>query len=126
MKISIIIPVYNEERGFENTLNELESYMNNYDGCKCWEIIVVNDGSTDNTLSVLNNIKQSKSWLKVVDLVTHFGRGMALRKGFEEATGDIIVSLDADLSYAPYHIEILQEKPKFFTSPAKNSNLLQP
>lgn len=110
MKLSIIIPAYNEERGIENTLNELESYMNNYDGCNCWEIVVVNDGSTDNTLSVLNNIKQSKSYLKVIDLVTHFGRGMALRKGLEESTGDIIISLDADLSYAPYHIEKLVDK----------------
>lgn len=110
MKLSIIIPAYNEERSIEGILNELETYMNNYDGCNCWEIIVVNDGSTDNTLSVLNNIKQSKSYLKVIDLVTHFGRGMALRRGFEESTGDIMVSLDADLSYAPYHIERLVDK----------------
>ncbi len=110
MKLSIIIPAYNEESGIEATLCELESYMNGYNGCSSWEVIAVNDGSSDNTLSILNSIKESNTWLKVIDLVTNYGRGKALRKGFEEATGDIIISMDADLSYAPYHIERLVDK----------------
>jgi len=58
MKLSIIIPVYNEERSIEATLKELESYMNGYDGCSSWEVIAVNDGSSDNTLSILNSAKE--------------------------------------------------------------------
>lgn len=110
MKLSIIIPVYNEENCINSTLDQLESYMINYSACTSWEIIAVNDGSSDNTLSILNTMKKSKDWLKVVDLVANFGRGRALRKGFEESTGDIIVSLDADLSYAPYHVERMVKK----------------
>ena len=110
IKLSIIIPAYNEESNIEATLYELESYMNSYKGGSSWEIIVVNDGSLDNTLKILNSIKESKTWLKVIDLVTNHGRGRALRKGFEESSGDIIVSLDADLSYAPYHIERMVDK----------------
>ena len=110
MKLSIVIPVYNEENSIENTLCELESYMNQYNGCSSWEIIAVNDGSSDNTVKILKNKEKSKKWLKVIDLVNNYGRGKALRKGFEESTGDIIISLDADLSYAPYHIEKLVNK----------------
>jgi dolichol-phosphate mannosyltransferase len=110
MKLTIIIPVYNEEDSIEATIDELESYLNSYSGESGWELIVINDGSTDNTLKVINSIKQKKPWLKLVDLVINFGRGKALRRGLEESTGDIIVSLDADLSYAPHHIERMVEK----------------
>jgi len=110
MKLSIIIPVYNEESSIEATIDELESYMKGYSECSCWEVILVNDGSTDSTLKVINSIKQKKPWLKIVDLGANFGRGKALRRGLEEATGDTIVSLDADLSYAPYHIERMMKK----------------
>jgi glycosyltransferase involved in cell wall biosynthesis len=110
MKLSIIIPVYNEESSIEATIDELESYMKGYSECSCWEVILVNDGSTDSTLKVINSIKQKKPWLKIVDLGANFGRGKALRRGLAKATGDIIVSLDADLSYAPYHIKRMVEK----------------
>jgi len=110
MKLSIIIPVYNEEDSIEATIDELENYMNGYSGCSCWELILINDGSTDNTLKVIHRIKQEKAWLKIIDLGANFGRGKALRRGLGEATGDIVVSLDADLSYAPHHIERMVEK----------------
>ncbi len=110
MKISIVIPAFNEADSIQSTLSELESYMNNYMGNSGWEIVVVNDGSTDNTIEALNNIQQAKEWLRVVDLVHHYGRGSALRTGLEKASGEILVSLDADLSYEPYHIERLVNK----------------
>jgi len=105
MKISIVIPAFNEADTIQNVLDELEKYMYGYTENNDWEILVINDGSTDNTMEVLNDIRKSKNWLKVIDMVFNYGRGRALRKGLQEASGDIIISLDADLSYAPYHIE---------------------
>jgi len=110
MNISIIIPAFNESDNIQSVLEEMEHYMNDYIGKTDWEIIVVNDGSTDNTIEILNDIQRSKEWLQVVDLVFNYGRGKALRAGLDKASGDIIVSLDADLSYAPYHIERLVKK----------------
>jgi len=105
VNISIIIPVYNEEHGIERNLSEIESYMTGYHGPEGWEVIVVDDGSEDGTLQVLHGVASSKQWLQVVSLGHHCGRGMALRAGINACSGDCVVTLDADLSYAPYHIE---------------------
>jgi glycosyltransferase involved in cell wall biosynthesis len=110
VKISIIIPAFNEADSIERNLSEIEFYMNGYAGDGTWELVVINDGSMDDTLPILNRIAQENSQLKVVDLVFNYGRGKALRAGFERASGDRIVTLDADLSYAPYHIERMLKK----------------
>ena len=72
MKLSIIIPAYNEEEIIESTLGELESYMNKYTGCNSWEIITVNDGSADGTIDILNELQKSRPWLKVINLVNNY------------------------------------------------------
>lgn len=110
MKISIIIPAFNEEKIIGSTLSSIEFYMDQYTQCNWWEVLVVNDGSTDNTLSVLACLKNEKAWLKILSLPVNTGRGAALRKGFAHAEGEFIVSLDADLSYAPYHIGRMMDK----------------
>lgn len=109
VKLSLVIPAYNEADGIKEVLFELESYMSKYRKINDWEIVVVNDGSTDTTVNICREIEKDKPWLNFVDLGVHYGRGRALRKGLETASGDIIVSLDADLSYAPYHIEKLAD-----------------
>lgn len=113
LNLSIVIPVYNEENIIIGTINELEKYMNRYAPPVTWEIIIVNDGSNDNTLDALYSACKEKPFLRVLDLGIRMGRGMALRKGLDNALGEIIISLDADLSYAPYHIgrmlEAIQE-----------------
>lgn len=110
MKISIIIPLFNEESSIEGNLAEIASYMMGYADSGDWELIAVNDGSEDNTLEVLNRTSVENRWLRVIDLGRHYGRGKALRSGIDAASGDMIVSIDADLSYAPYHIERLIDK----------------
>lgn len=110
MKFSIIVPAYNEETVITATLEELETYLIQKWGRSFGELIFVNDGSTDKTLNILLDLQKTRTYLKVVDLGTNMGRGMALREGFRHAGGDIIISLDADLSYAPYHIERMVTK----------------
>lgn len=106
---SIVIPAFNEETTILDTLNELQEYLSTYQPPITWEIIIVNDGSNDNTLQVLQRACEEMPFLRVVDLGGRMGRGMALRKGLANARGDIIISLDADLSYAPYHIARMLE-----------------
>lgn len=106
---SLVSPAYNEADNISSTLEKIESYMNGF-VAREWEVIVVNDGSSDGTVGVLKELGYGKKWLTVIDLKGHYGRGRALRRGFKEAREGIIVSLDADLSYAPYHMGRMVEK----------------
>ena len=102
MDLSIIIPMFNEAENAESTLKQVEEALASFAGT--YEIIAVNDGSLDNTLDILNRLAEQDGKLKIVSYSKNVGRGMALRKGFKESIGDVIVSIDADLSYHPQYI----------------------
>ena len=102
MDLSIIIPMFNEAENVETTLKQVEEALSSFEGS--YEIITVDDGSTDNTLEVLNKISKEDQKIRIVSYPKNIGRGMALRKGFKESGGEIIVSIDADLSYSPQSI----------------------
>jgi len=102
MDLSIIVPMFNEAENAESTLNRVKDALASFRGT--YEIIVVNDGSLDNTLDILNGLAEQDRKLKVVSYSKNVGRGMALRKGFKESSGEIVVSIDADLSYDPNYI----------------------
>ena len=99
MDLSIIIPMFNEAENVETTLSRVEEVAASMGGT--YEIIPVNDGSIDNTLEILRRISAQNKKVKVVSYPRNMGRGKALRTGFKEASGEIIVSIDADLSYDP-------------------------
>jgi dolichol-phosphate mannosyltransferase len=102
MDLSIVIPMFNEAENVEATLNRVEEALASFKGT--YEIIAVNDGSLDNTLEILERMQSQNEKIKVVSYPKNIGRGMALRKGFEEFRGEIVVSIDADLSYDPHYI----------------------
>lgn len=107
MDLSIVIPMFNEAENAEATLKRVEEALFSFQGD--YEIIPVNDGSVDNTLEVLKRIKSKDKKIKIVSYSKNIGRGMALRKGFQASTGEIVVSIDADLSYDPHYILDLVE-----------------
>jgi len=107
MDLSIVIPMFNEAENAEPTLNRVEEVLASFSGTH--EIIAVNDGSLDNTLDVLSRLAGQDKKLKVVSYPKNAGRGMALRKGFKESSGEVIVSIDADLSYGAQYILDLVE-----------------
>jgi glycosyltransferase involved in cell wall biosynthesis len=102
MDLSIIIPMFNEAENVEITIKRIEEVLAQFPGS--FEIIPVNDGSVDNTLEILEKVAQKDEKIKVASYPKNMGRGKALRTGFKVATGDIIVSTDADLSFAPEFI----------------------
>ena len=94
VKLSIVIPVYNEK----NTLNTLLTRVEAVDYEK--EIVLVDDCSTDGTREIVESYKNKKEYTVVMHQYNR-GKGAALRTGFAEASGDIIIIQDADLEYDP-------------------------
>ena len=102
MDLSIVIPMFNEAENVKTTLSRIEEALTSFKGT--YEIIAVNDGSVDKTLEILKKIESQNEKIKVVSYSENIGRGMALRKGFEKSQGEIVLSIDADLSYDPRYI----------------------
>jgi dolichol-phosphate mannosyltransferase len=102
MDLSIVIPMFNEAENTVATLKGVEEALASFQGT--YEIVAVNDGSTDNTLEELKGVAEENGKVKVVSYSKNFGRGRALREGFKKSKGEIVISIDADLSYDPHYI----------------------
>jgi glycosyltransferase involved in cell wall biosynthesis len=107
MDLSIVIPMFNESENAEATIHRVEEALASFQGT--YEIVAVNDGSLDPTFEVLKGIESRNERVKVVSYSPNRGRGLALRRGFQKSDGDIVVSIDADLSYDPRYILDLVE-----------------
>ena len=95
-KLSILIPVYNEEKTLLNILERInECKIENFD----FETIIINDGSDDNTFNVIK--ENSDLYDKVINLDKNRGKGYAVKSGLKIATGDYVIFQDADLEYDP-------------------------
>jgi len=103
MLISIIAPMYNEEENVERTFSEIEKEMKKFPQLD-YEVLFVDDGSTDNSFNIARDIAGKNKRLKVIGYGKNLGRGYAIRTGFRYARGDIFITIDFDLSYSADHI----------------------
>lgn len=99
-KISILIPCHNEEQSLPLLYPELVKLMDGHQAYE-WELLFVNDGSTDGTLQALRQLHQQDARVSYVDLSRNFGKETAMLAGFDYATGDCMVIIDADLQDPP-------------------------
>jgi glycosyltransferase involved in cell wall biosynthesis len=102
--VSLIIPGYNEEVIVVKNLTIICDYVAKLSDEYNWEIIFVNDGSIDNTGPLAEGFALKNSIVKVINHVVNLNLGNALKTGFANAKGEYLITLDLDLSYAPYHI----------------------
>ena len=104
IKVSVIIPVYNEEKTIIDVLEKVNHQKIN---SISMEIIVINDGSKDHSLELLKN--NPKLYTKLINLEKNKGKGAAVREGLKSAVGDYILFQDADMEYDPSEYEKLLE-----------------
>lgn len=107
MDLSIIIPLFNEEE----SLPELADWITRVINTNGWtyEIIMVDDGSTDNSWEVIEQLSQQNSHVKGIRFQRNYGKSAALNEGFKAAHGDVVITMDADLQDSPDEIPELRK-----------------
>ena len=107
--ISIIVPVYNEQDSLKTLFEEIKNNINsNYN----WELIFINDGSSDNSKKTIFELIEENKNIKLIDFYRNHGKSEALNSGFKLSSGEIIITLDADLQDDPKEINRFISKVK--------------
>lgn len=102
MKYSVVVPLKNEEENIIDLINELEPIMQKLN--QPWELLCINDGSTDNTFRILLNLIKEKTYLRVLNFDRNYGQSSAFDAGFKNARGEWVITLDGDRQNDPNDI----------------------
>jgi glycosyltransferase involved in cell wall biosynthesis len=105
--VSIVIPVFNEHENLQELVARIEAAMTPTE--RAFELILVDDGSSDGSQSVLTALARERAWLRPLALIRNYGQSTALQAGFDHALGDLVVTLDGDLQNEPAEIPRLLE-----------------
>lgn len=107
--VSVVLPVYNEAALLRKHITEICSHLTALEDRYRWELIIVNDGSPDESGDIADSLANEYENVTALHHPTNFGVGQALRFGFANTSGDYVVTMDVDLSYDVNHIEELVE-----------------
>ena len=108
MDLSIVVPLYNEEENVEPLYAQLKAALERVG--QEYEIIIVDDGSTDGSFDVLKRLHEGNERLKVIRFRRNFGQTAAFAAGFDRSQGEVVITMDADLQNDPADIPLLLEK----------------
>jgi undecaprenyl-phosphate 4-deoxy-4-formamido-L-arabinose transferase len=106
--VSVLVPVLNEEESLEELNRRLEASLGSTG--KTYEVLYINDGSTDGTQAMLEGFREKNRRVKIIEFNRNYGQHMALFAGFARAAGRIVITIDADLQNPPEEIPRLVEK----------------
>ncbi len=101
MNVSVIIPVFNERDSLPDLVHELEQNLKSYEA---WEVLFIDDGSSDGSTEWITTMCNENPKFKMIQFNRNYGKSAALSEGFKAATGDFIITLDADLQDDPAEI----------------------
>jgi glycosyltransferase involved in cell wall biosynthesis len=108
LDLSIVVPVFNEEENLEELVASITAIMQGY--CERYEILLIDDGSTDGSFEIMKQMAKRDPHLRLIRFGINYGQTAALSAGFHQATGEIIVTMDADLQNDAADIPKLIEK----------------
>ena len=109
MNVTVIIPVFNERDSLPDLVHELEENLKAYDA---WEVLFIDDGSSDGSTEWITALCNKNPKFKLIQFHRNYGKSAALSEGFKAATGDFIITMDADLQDDPAEIGNLIAKLK--------------
>ncbi|MBS4072825.1 MAG: glycosyltransferase family 2 protein [Algoriphagus sp.] len=101
-QISVVVPVFNEEESLPELTHWISRVMNAHGFS--YEVILINDGSTDKSWEIIQNLSESNSHLKGLNFTRNYGKSAALDAGFKKAVGEVVITMDADLQDSPDEI----------------------
>lgn len=107
MDISIVIPLYNEEESLPELTDWIQRVVNSNN--LSYEIIMIDDGSTDNSWKVIEKISKGNNNIKAIKFQRNYGKSAALNEGFKAASGEVVVTMDADMQDSPDEIPALRK-----------------
>ena len=107
-RYSIIAPVYNEDGNLHELYKQMCATMDSTG--EAWELVLINDGSRDRSIEIMNELHQSDSRVKIIDFAKNFGHQLAVTAGLDYAQGDAVIIIDADLQDPPSVILQMIEK----------------
>ena len=118
MKISIIIPVYNSENIIVKLIDSIIRVLDNIESNTDYEIILVNDFSSDQSWDVIKNLTIKYRFIKGISLKKNYGQHNAIMCGLKYSSGDIIITMDDDFQHEPefikkIYLELKKKKQKF-------------
>ena len=101
-QISVVIPVFNEEESLPELTNWISRVM--HDHGFSYEVILVNDGSSDSSWEIIQKLAEKSNSIKGINFTRNYGKSAALDAGFGKATGEVVITMDADLQDSPEEI----------------------
>lgn len=102
LKYSVVVPLKNESENITDLIEELEPIMN---GLKQpWELICIDDGSSDRTVEILHSLLKKKKYLRILEFTRNFGQSSAFHAGFKAAKGEFVITMDGDRQNDPSDI----------------------
>ena len=110
MDVSVVVPLYNEEESLTELHDWIKKSLNNLD--YSFELIFIDDGSTDNSWDIINNLSRTNTNVKGYRFLKNYGKSQALNAGFKYAKGNLIATLDADLQDSPEELPSMIDKLK--------------
>ena len=108
-KVTLLIPCFNEQESLPALYDALKGVMDN-NSSYLWEVLLINDGSRDETINIIKQLRVKDKRICYIDLSRNFGKEAAMLAGFDYATGDAVVIMDADLQHPPYVIPKMLKK----------------
>lgn len=109
-RITLLVPCYNEQEALPLFYEEINRILKELEEKYDFEILFVNDGSRDGTLEILKNLSKNDSRIRYIDLSRNYGKEIGMLAGFDYATGDCVITIDADLQEPPQVIPEMIEK----------------